>query len=58
MMFPDGPEFLSAGQEGAEDWQNLAREHDPDKAKALLDEIGVKDVNGDGMREKPMARRS
>ncbi len=53
-MFPDGPEFLSErGKKVLSDWQNLAREHDPDKAKALLDEIGVKDVNGDGMREKP-----
>jgi len=53
-MFPDGPEFLTErGQKVLHDWQNLAREHDPEKAKALLDEIGVKDVNGDGMREKP-----
>ncbi len=53
-MFPDGPEFLTErGKKVLSDWQNLAREHDPEKAKALLDEIGVKDVNGDGMREKP-----
>lgn len=28
-------------------------EYDPDKAMALLDEIGVKDANGDGWREFP-----
>ncbi len=28
-------------------------EYDPEKAKALLDEIGMKDVDGDGFREMP-----
>jgi peptide/nickel transport system substrate-binding protein len=28
-------------------------QYDPEKAKKLLDEIGVKDVNGDGWREMP-----
>jgi peptide/nickel transport system substrate-binding protein len=27
--------------------------HDVTKAKAMLDQLGLKDVNGDGMREKP-----
>ena len=26
---------------------------DPNKAKAMLDQVGLKDVNGDGMRDKP-----
>ncbi len=30
-----------------------AYEHDLDKAKALLDEIGLKDANGDGARDLP-----
>ena len=28
-------------------------EYDPDRARALLDEVGVKDVDGDGLREFP-----
>ncbi len=35
------------------EWRDLAKAYDPDKAKALLDEIGLKDVNGDGWREFP-----
>lgn len=27
--------------------------HDPNKAKALLDQVGLKDANGDGVRDKP-----
>ena len=57
-MFPDGPEFLSErGQQVLRDWQNLAREHDPDLAMSLLDEIGVVDVDGDGFRERPDGTR-
>ena len=34
-------------------WRDAAVRYDPDAAKALLDEIGLKDVNGDGFREFP-----
>lgn len=36
-----------------EDWRDAYVAHDPDKAMALLDELGVKDSDGDGMRELP-----
>ncbi len=32
-------------------WRDAAVRYDPDAAKALLDEIGLKDINGDGFRE-------
>ena len=28
-------------------------EYDPERAKQLLDKVGLKDVNGDGWREMP-----
>ncbi|MDH5799001.1 MAG: ABC transporter substrate-binding protein, partial [Paracoccaceae bacterium] len=34
-------------------WSSYATEHDPNGAKALLDEIGMVDTDGDGMRELP-----
>ena len=34
-------------------WEKFAIEFDPDGAKKLLDEIGMKDVDGDGFRELP-----
>ncbi|MFQ5437962.1 MAG: ABC transporter substrate-binding protein [Paracoccaceae bacterium] len=34
-------------------WENYAAEYDPAKAKALLDEVGLKDTDGDGFRELP-----
>ncbi|MEZ5812194.1 MAG: ABC transporter substrate-binding protein [Rhizobiaceae bacterium] len=34
-------------------WTSFAIEHDPDGAKALLDEVGVVDKDGDGFRDLP-----
>lgn len=34
-------------------WKTFATEYDPDGAKALLDEVGVVDKDGDGMRDLP-----
>ncbi|MEM8852081.1 MAG: ABC transporter substrate-binding protein [Pseudomonadota bacterium] len=32
---------------------NAFIDHDPERAKALLDEMGLKDADGDGVRERP-----
>lgn len=34
-------------------WASYATEYDPDGARALLDEVGVVDKNGDGFRDLP-----
>ena len=34
-------------------WKTYAREYSPDGTKAVLDELGLKDVDGDGFRELP-----
>jgi peptide/nickel transport system substrate-binding protein len=41
------PEFVD------QSWLGYKTEHDPEAAKALLDEIGMVDVDGDGFRELP-----
>lgn len=52
-LSPESPEFASeAGKAVYDQWVNLAAAYDPDQANALLDEIGLKDVDGDGMRER------
>lgn len=52
-LSPESPEFRSeAGKAVYDQWVNLAVGHDPDQANALLDEIGLKDVDGDGLRER------
>ncbi|TNJ47804.1 ABC transporter substrate-binding protein [Phaeobacter sp. B1627] len=45
------PEFIDSK------WQSHAAEFDADKARALLDEIGVVDQDGDGMRDLPNGER-
>ncbi|MCE7989574.1 MAG: ABC transporter substrate-binding protein [Caldilinea sp. CFX5] len=52
-LSPESPEFRSdAGKEVYDQWVNLAAAFDPDQANALLDEVGLKDVDGDGLRER------
>ena len=41
------------GAEMFERWRDSAKEYDPAKAEAMLDEIGVVDQNGDGWRQLP-----
>ena len=45
--FSPAPDFVD------DKWKNYAVEFDPDGAKALLDEIGMADKDGDGFRELP-----
>lgn len=45
--FSPAPEFVDP------QWLSYATEHDPEAAKALLDEIGLVDANGDGFRDLP-----
>ena len=50
----ESPEFRSEeGQKVYNEWVKSYAEFDPEKAKSLLDGIGVKDVDGDGLRERP-----
>ena len=54
-LSPKAPD-LQANAEGRElyaSWRDAYVAYDPDKAGALLDEIGVVDVDGDGYRERP-----
>jgi peptide/nickel transport system substrate-binding protein len=45
--FSPTPDFVPA------EWEQHFAQHDPEMAKTLLDEIGVVDTDGDGMRELP-----
>jgi peptide/nickel transport system substrate-binding protein len=40
-----------------EDYEKKYAFYDPQKARALLDEIGVKDIDGDGLREDPNGKK-
>ncbi|MFN8444577.1 MAG: ABC transporter substrate-binding protein [Caldilineaceae bacterium] len=52
-LSPESPEFRSPEGKAVYDrWVSLAATLDAEHAKSLLDEIGLKDVNGDGFRER------
>ena len=46
-VFSPLPEFID------KKWLKYMAEFDPERAKKLLDEVGLKDVDGDGFRELP-----
>jgi peptide/nickel transport system substrate-binding protein len=52
-MSPKAIEFHvnAEGEKVYSDWKDSALKFDPDKAKQMLDEIGLKDKDGDGFRE-------
>ena len=53
-MSPKAAEFnVGQGSQVYKQWRDAFVEHNPPKAKQLLDSIGLKDVNGDGWRELP-----
>lgn len=50
----EGPEFQSPeGQAFYNEWVASYADYDPERAMALLDEIGMVDVDGDEFRERP-----
>ncbi|MGW5360117.1 ABC transporter substrate-binding protein [Actinopolymorpha pittospori] len=54
-LSPKGPTFQidDQGRQLYRQWRDSYIAHDPSKAKAMLDEIGVVDKDGDGYRELP-----
>lgn len=53
-MSPDGPEFLTPeGKALYEEWVSSYEAYEPETAASLLDEVGVVDTDGDGLRERP-----
>jgi len=56
---PKAAEYLvnDKGAQFYKQWRDAYVEHNPDKAKQLLDELGVKDSNGDGLRELPNGKK-
>ncbi len=53
-MSPKALEFnVDQGPQVYKQWRDSYVEYDPAKAKSMLDELGVKDVDGDGWREFP-----
>jgi peptide/nickel transport system substrate-binding protein len=57
-LSPESPEFQTPeGKKVYEAWSSSYAQLDPEQAKAWLDEINVKDTNGDGFREQPNGKK-
>ncbi|SDS52029.1 peptide/nickel transport system substrate-binding protein [Microlunatus soli] len=58
-LSPKAKEFQinDEGKKVYTDWRDAYVKYDPEKAKQLLEEIGVKDADGDGMRELPNGKK-
>ena len=56
---PKAAEYLvnDSGRQVYEQWRDSYVECSPEKANQLLDELGLKDTNGDGLRELPNGKK-
>jgi peptide/nickel transport system substrate-binding protein len=45
------------GKQHYQQWRDAYVEYNPDKAKQMLEELGVKDTDGDGLRELPSGKK-
>ena len=58
-LSPKAKEYLvnDQGKQAYQEWRDAWVKYDPEAAKKLLDEIGVVDKNGDGLRELPSGKK-
>ncbi len=57
-LSPKGKSFhIGKGPQIHKQWKESYLEHDPERAKKMLDALGLKDTNGDGFRELPSGRK-
>lgn len=58
-LSPKAKEYLvnDQGKQAYQEWRDAWVKFDPEAAKKLLDEIGVVDKNGDGLRELPNGKK-
>lgn len=57
-LSPESPEFQTPeGKKVYQAWSTSYAQFDPEQAKKWLDEVNVKDTNGDGFREQPNGKK-
>ncbi|MBM7785527.1 ABC transporter substrate-binding protein [Tenggerimyces flavus] len=58
-LSPKAKEYLvnDQGKQAYQEWRDAWVKYDPEAAKKLLDEIGVVDKDGDGLRELPSGKK-